>query len=332
MKLLLSPHCDDETLFAAYTLLRHRPRVMVCFNGRRARHLPTDADRELETKAAMKQLGCKVVFARVQCDPADWYELELAVAPLVATPGLQVWAPLPEPGGNLGHNGVGNLAAMLWPEKTTFYTTYAGPQNGRSEIGTPVASEPAWADRKLRALECYKSQRLKPDTAFHFSRSLREYERLSLLPASGLRLNLGGGINPIRWFDNLDKSMGWMFEDGLDFYSDETVEAITISHSLMYVPLLAWQPVFDEIARVLQPGGIVRVTEDAIGAPGSSRPVIRPGAHVATSSALVRNAMDEAGLDPHELSPNVSLFYDTTLIQQNYGDPPDVFHIEGIKT
>src|SRR5262249_40178700 len=206
-------------------------------------------------------LGCKVVFCRVQCDPADWEQLEVAVRPIKAE---QVWAPLPEPGGNLGHNGVGNLAHQLWGDRVTFYTTYAGTDNGRSEIGTPVASEPTWADKNLRAMECYVSQRSKPDTAFHFSRSLREYERLSLLPPRGLRLNLGGGINPIRGFDNLDKSEGWTFEDGLGFYADDTVEAVTISHSLMYVDLEEWPAVFAEIARVLQPGGFLRVTEDAI--------------------------------------------------------------------
>ena len=31
--LLLAPHADDETLFACYTLLRHRPLVLLCFPG-----------------------------------------------------------------------------------------------------------------------------------------------------------------------------------------------------------------------------------------------------------------------------------------------------------
>jgi Methyltransferase domain len=278
----------------------------------------------------MQVLRCKVTFARVQCDPAEWEQLELLLKPMDPS---RVWAPLPEPGGNLGHNGVGNLAARLWPAQTTFYTTYSGPGNGRSEIGTPVASEPSWADKKLKALDCYQSQKLKSDTAFHFSRPLREYERISFLQPQGERLNLGGGINPIRGFQNLDKTTGvrWHFEEGLPQYADGSVEAITISHALMYVDLELWPYVFSELARVLLPGGILRVTEDAIGAPGSSRPVLRPGAAVETSLELVRGNMAAAGLDPQVVSENVSLFYDTSLIQQNYGHPPDVFHIEGIK-
>ncbi len=343
MKLLLSPHCDDETLFASYIILRERPSVLICFNGRRARHLPRDFEREEETSAAMTILGAKVVFARVQCDPADWYELELAVRPVKPE---HVWAPLPEPGGNLGHNGVGNLATMLWPDRVSYYTTYAGEANGRTEVGDLVISKPSWADKKVKALACYTSQRLKPDTAFHFRRPLMEYETSELLPQRGRRLNLGGGINPIQGFDNLDQKTnaetieattddmiqtGWNFEDGLPQYEDGSVEAITISHTLMYVDQQYWPAIFSELLRVLEPGGILRVTEDAIGADGSKRPIIRPHAKVATDVDLVRRLMNQAGFDPHELSPNVSLFYDPSLIQQNYGDPPDVFHIEGIR-
>ncbi len=32
-KILLTPHADDETLFAAYTLLREKPLVVLCFTG-----------------------------------------------------------------------------------------------------------------------------------------------------------------------------------------------------------------------------------------------------------------------------------------------------------
>jgi LmbE family N-acetylglucosaminyl deacetylase len=327
VKLLLAPHCDDETLFASYILLREQPKVAVCFNGRRARHLPRDSEREQETVNAMQVLGCDVVFCRATCDPADWYELETALAPIRPE---RVWAPLPEPGGNLGHNGVGNLAAMLWPGLVRYYTTY-GAGNERTTIGKPFPTDPSWPDKKLKAMSCYASQRMKPDTAFHFTRPLDEYVVHSPLRKRGHRLNLGGGINPIKHFDNRDKSNGWRFEDGLGIYGNGSVEAITISHALMYVGLELWLGIFDELYRVLEPGGILRVTEDAIGAEGSSRPIIRPGAAVATNLELVKGFMDSVGFDPHELSPNASLFYDATLIQQNYGDPPDVFHVEGIK-
>ena len=55
-----------------------------------------------------------------------------------------------------------------------------------------------------------------------------------------MRLNLGcGEEHLIDGFVNLDARTGWHFEDGLP-YPDGSVEAITISHALMYVPLSAW--------------------------------------------------------------------------------------------
>ncbi len=85
-----------------------------------------------------------------------------------------------------------------------------------------------------------------------------------------MKLNLGSGAHPLEGFVNLDKQNGWTFEQGL-WYSDRSVEAITISHALMYVPLAEWPRVFTELARVLVPGGIVRITEDATNDPESER-------------------------------------------------------------
>ena len=36
MDLFLSPHNDDEALFASYVQLRDHPHVLVCLRGRRA--------------------------------------------------------------------------------------------------------------------------------------------------------------------------------------------------------------------------------------------------------------------------------------------------------
>lgn len=145
------------------------------------------------------------------------------------------------------------------------------------------------------------------------------------------RLNLGGGINPIDGYENLDKKTGWRFEQGLRSYDDGSVEAITVSHVLMYVDIAEWPAAFAEMARVLEAGGILRITEDAIGAPGSSRPVIRTRARVATTAELVLEHMRAAGLDARLVAPDETGFVDGSLIQQNYGQPPDVFHAEAVK-
>lgn len=328
MNLFLSPHSDDESLFGAYTLLRHQPHVVICLEGRRARHLVPNKVRVAETAAAMEILGCGFRQLRVPCDPPDWTKVE---EHLIRFRPERVWAPLPELDGHPQHNALGNLAAHLWPGRVEFYSTYT-LHGGRSQVGTRVEEEPGWRQLKKRALGCYHSQNSKPDTAMHFQRDLAEYVTTTAPTANGVvRLNLGSGPNPLEGFDNLDKVTGWLFENGLGDYSDETVEAVTESHALMYVAVEHWPLVFSEIARVLKPGGVVRMTHDSTADPASGRQGLRHRAAVATTPELVLEHMRKAGLEAWEMGPHTSLFQDRSLIQTNYGDPPDVFHVEGQK-
>lgn len=155
-----------------------------------------------------------------------------------------------------------------------------------------------------------------------------------------LRLNLGCGMpgsaawRPIAGFANLDKSLGWRFEDGLGQYGDGSVAGITISHALMYVAAGDWPRVFREFARVLRPGGVVRITEDDTSNPASRTfggwrgrfpPVML------TEPSLVKFALLEAGLEPHDVAPDASHYVDGSLLQQHYGDRPHVFFVEGVK-
>lgn len=161
MKLLLSPHHDDAELFASYVLLRHRPFVAVCFAG--SPRYGDPATRRQETSEAMRILGC------------DWGKLPEGDlrSELACFAPTHVWAPLPEPWGNCAHNLVGGLAAELWPDRVTFYTTYTTA--GRTVIGDPVPVEPGWPDLKRVALACYRSQIEHPSTRPHFERPLDEY-------------------------------------------------------------------------------------------------------------------------------------------------------------
>lgn len=325
MNLLLSPHNDDEALFASYTLLRARPRVLVALDGGRKKHYPLPAARAAESAAAMAVLGCDFEHLGFACEDADWDAVEARLR--LEDEPEHVWAPLPEVNGHRHHNRLAGLAVRLWPGRVSFYSTYTMVDDWpvRSRVGELVDAELGWDELKRRALGCYATQIASPGTSMHFDQPLDEYSM------SSIRLNLASGPNPIAGFVNLDKSTGWMFEEGLEAYADGSVDAITVSHALMYVPLLAWGAVFAELARVLAPGGVLRVTEDAIGAPGSTRPVIRPHAMVATSQELVLGHMSAAGLNATPVEPGCTLFVDGTLIQQNYGSPPDVFHAEGVK-
>lgn len=152
-------------------------------------------------------------------------------------------------------------------------------------------------------------------------------------------LNLGSGPYVIEGFVNLDKKRGWTFESGLTQYGDGDVAAITISHALLYVPLGDWMFVFSEFARVLEPGGVVRITEDATDDPGSRRFGGYKGdgyegdqpAVTLTTVALVRRHLVQAGLAAIHVDGVTTAFRDRRIIQRLHGNPPDVFHIEGVK-
>ena len=164
MKLLLSPHFDDETLFAGLICLRERPLVLFCFDGA-PRHGSFDV-RWAEAQDATRILGCEALALR------ESYEtLEERLSVFDAS---HVWAPLPEGGGNADHNLVGEVAERLWGGRVSFYATYT--DEGRSEVGWPVPADPEWVERKREALACYRSQIEHPSTAPHFAGALVEYE------------------------------------------------------------------------------------------------------------------------------------------------------------
>ena len=323
--LLLSPHNDDEALFASYICLREKPRVVVALDGSLKRHGPTPQQRAEESAAAMEVLGCEFEHLGFPVDLRDWEPIRERLAQEEPS---RVWAPFPEPDGHRHHNALARTALSLWgAARVSFYTTYRLVDGWpvRTTTPEPIQPKPGWEELKRQALACYPSQAEQPGTAMHFERPLDEYE----VPT--LRLNLGGGLNPIDGFVNLDKTNGWLFESGLPDYPDGSVEAVTESHALMYVDEDVWPFVFGEIARVLRPGGTVRITEDAIGEPGSGRPVIRKRAKVATDTNLIMRHLYEAGLNPRKVEPNETYFVDRSLIQCNYGDPPDVTHVEATK-
>lgn len=153
-----------------------------------------------------------------------------------------------------------------------------------------------------------------------------------------LRLNLGCGTpqtrswHPMHGLVNLDKSLGWRFEDGLGDFVDASVDGITISHALMYVAESDWPAVFSEFARVLAPGGVVRITEDETADPRSRRVGGWKGSDPAvtlTTPALVRQHLERAGLAASAMTAETTGYRDRSLCQAQHGPEPDVFFVEG---
>lgn len=156
-----------------------------------------------------------------------------------------------------------------------------------------------------------------------------------------LRLNLGCGTpgkpswHPLPGFVNLDKSLGWRFQDGLRAFTDASVDGITISHALMFLPQPEWPTLFAELARVLRPGGVLRVTEDDATSRASARYGGWKGSESAitlTDAALVRRHMEAVGLTVQVVSPVTSSYLDASLCQAFHGEAPDVFVIEGCRS
>lgn len=156
LKLLLAPHHDDESLFAAYTVLRQRPLVVVCTDSwvqfNRGDGI-TNEQRMGETQRAMELLGAPVLFLGVRDDTITE---DLLMQGLQAFPkDSEVWAPSIQ-GGHVHHDLVGHCARRYF-ETVVGYTTYT-----KSELYTTgdyeVLPTPEEAELKNKALDCYESQ------------------------------------------------------------------------------------------------------------------------------------------------------------------------------
>jgi predicted SAM-dependent methyltransferase len=140
-----------------------------------------------------------------------------------------------------------------------------------------------------------------------------------------VRLNLGCGNRRLEGYLNLDRRDGWTWEGGLPNVASNSIECVTSSHTLMYVPREKWASVFNEIFRVLQPGGVWRITEDD-GVP--------PGVGYATyvTRSLADHHLTQAGFTVAKVPRDRTLFHDKSIIQDNYPDELTIsFWLEGIK-
>lgn len=175
MNVLLSPHPDDETLFATYACLRYRPLVIHCLRSFVAATWPdgpTWEQREPEAAAACAILGCRREQRIYPDDAPPWDELRADLATLRPE---TVWAPLPEPDGHDHHNQIGRMARELFDD-VRFYATYTRG-GGKTTAGRLVEPEPGWEAIKRQAMSCYVTQATHPMTQAAFNEwAIDEYE------------------------------------------------------------------------------------------------------------------------------------------------------------
>ena len=176
--LLLSPHNDDEVLFASFLILKYQPDVLVCYAGH-CQDGVTALEREEETKRALWRLGHTGTMTQSEIPDTSNHQADLRKV-LVAFnekngPYDAVFAPAVELGGHLQHNTVGDLADEIWPGQVVNYTTYVRGE-GRTISETEVKPERGWISRKLQAMAVYRSQIERPEIEYWFLDStLREY-------------------------------------------------------------------------------------------------------------------------------------------------------------
>jgi len=168
MKLLLSPHNDDECLFAAYTLMREKPLVIIV----------TDSDAQLgegitaqqrreESRRACELLGVPVVFLGLKDGTLERQKADLKrrLEPFASQSWTHVYAPAVQ-GGHNDHDALGDVVSSMF-SPVSYYATYS-----EGEFFTPAGREieptQEQVERKNRALDCYRSQIGLPQNKYHF--------------------------------------------------------------------------------------------------------------------------------------------------------------------
>jgi LmbE family N-acetylglucosaminyl deacetylase len=200
-KVFISPHNDDETLFGAFTIMAHRPLVIVVYDSyvqvARGDVNCDAATRQEETKKAIGELlgysGCTEeesgpVFCGLR-DDTVYKPKEITDAILHALPVsgwetiTDIWAPAEEKDGHDQHNLVAQACNGLANHRYLTYTRTGGKSRGqqhplyagplRRAQYVPRTSE--MIARKHRAMACYTSQIANASTQSWFTGDIEEY-------------------------------------------------------------------------------------------------------------------------------------------------------------
>lgn len=169
-----------------------------------------------------------------------------------------------------------------------------------------------------------------------------------------VKLNLGSGDLLLEGFINMDISLtgygtgssdkkvpkgteirgDWEAEKGLLEFQEGSIEAITISHMLYAIEEKYYPFFFGELYRVLEKGGIVRITDDNFDQPPGlykEYNMDRSSQLTHTTRKMIRKYLEDVGFEAHDVSNQSTFYKDNTLIQSQHGGYTKTFHMEGIK-
>lgn len=148
-----------------------------------------------------------------------------------------------------------------------------------------------------------------------------------------MKLNIGCNEKMLPGFINIDIVNNFPFATNCEFrqmdatkgfpiFDDNSVEAITISHFLSRVPESTYPNVVKEWSRILEKGGVIRITDDnheTIGMKGDPK--------------KIKDYLEKSGFEIFNVGIDETKFKDKSLIQVNYDRTDDhhFFWIEAVK-
>ncbi len=168
MKILISPHSDDATLFAAYTIMREKPLVITVTHSTLQGN--NTGQRILEDYDAMSILGVPICFLGIDENGLSIDKLVERLTPF--KDAELVYIPEYEEGGNQQHNIVSLICKRLFTNTKT-YKTYTGLES--RSIGKEIIPTEKELELKRKAMACYQTQINNPNTAHYFLND-KEYE------------------------------------------------------------------------------------------------------------------------------------------------------------
>lgn len=167
MKVFISPHSDDATLFGAYTILRESPLVVTVTHA--TMQGGNGEERILEDYRAMRILGASLTLLGIDEDKLTeellWEKLQ------VFPYDTFYYIPEYEEEGNPQHNLI-NLVVKGLTDNYTEYKTYSGLKD--RTVGMEVIPTPEELSLKKQAMACYRTQIENHNTAHYFN-VLEEY-------------------------------------------------------------------------------------------------------------------------------------------------------------